>query len=225
MFRWRHRSLGLWTKYPTTGVHDQQLLERSRHLPEGKFAFDLSTTVSDSSNNSLHAVELLGHPDLQIVVNTSLQTVSSTVFRIRVSLQRLSCLITHQSHNNPRTPRDHGFASCSQEMYTRTLALLQSIHVRCVLAMSRVVKWAIYAIVVLDGYIRSVMVFKTQQSTDELRDWVYRSCSSTPTHLLYWNHNRYQHQFQHKLSMGIHSLSCNSTQMASATNWCNWVNS
>ena len=29
-------------------------------------------------------------PDLQIVVNTSLHTVSSTVFRIRVSLQRLS---------------------------------------------------------------------------------------------------------------------------------------
>ena len=31
---------------------------------------------------------------------------------------------------------DHGYASCSQEMYTRTLALLQSIHVRCVLEMS-----------------------------------------------------------------------------------------
>ena len=43
-------------------------------------------------------------------------------------------------------------------MYTRTLALLQSIHVWCVLAMLQVVGWAIYAIAVLDGYIRSVLV-------------------------------------------------------------------
>ena len=48
------------------------------------------TTYLGSSGNRLQMVELLGHPDLQIVVNTSLQTVSSTVFRIRVSLQRLS---------------------------------------------------------------------------------------------------------------------------------------
>ena len=52
-------------------------------------------------------------------------------------------------------------------MYTRTLTLLQSIHVRCVLAMLQVVGRAIYAIVVLDGYIRSVLVFKTQQSIYE----------------------------------------------------------
>ena len=43
-----------------------------------------------SSNNSLQAVELSGNSDLQMVVNSSLQTVFSTVFRIRVSLQRLS---------------------------------------------------------------------------------------------------------------------------------------
>ena len=47
--------------------------------------------------NSLQVVELSGHSDLQIVVNKSLQTVSSMVYRIRVSLQRLSWLITHQS--------------------------------------------------------------------------------------------------------------------------------
>ena len=61
-------------------------------------------------------MELSGQPDLQIVVNTSLHTVSSTVFRIWVSLQRISELITHQIYNNPRTPRDQGNASYSQEM-------------------------------------------------------------------------------------------------------------
>ena len=154
--------------------------------------------------------------DLQIVVNSSFQTVSSTVFRTRVSLQRLSWLITHQSRNDPRTPHDHGNASCSQEMYTRTLVLLQSILVRCVHAMLQVVGWAIYAIVVLDGYIRSVLVFKTQQSIDELRTGF--AALAIP-HPHYRNYNR--HHFQHKLSMRIHSPSCNSTQMASATNWRN----
>ena len=73
---------------------------------------------------------------IQIIVNPSLQTVSSAVFRIRVMLQRLSCLITHQSRNDPR---DQCYFSYSQEMYTRTLTLLQSIHIQCVLAMSQVV--------------------------------------------------------------------------------------
>ena len=123
--------------------------------------------------------------------------------------------LTHYSSKpqRPSAPRDHGNASCSQEMYTRTLALLQSIHVRCVLAMLQVVGSAIYAIVALDGYIRSVLVFKTQQSIDELRTGF--AALAIP-HPLYRNYNR--HQFQHKLSMRIHSPSCNSTQMASATN-------
>ena len=165
-------------------------------------------------------MELSGHLDLQIVANTSLQT--TTVFRVRVSFQRLSWLITHQSRNNPRTPLDHGYAFCSQETYTRTLAQPASIHVRCVLAMSRVVGWAIYAILVLDGYIRSVLVFKTQQSTDELRTgYSALAVHDPPTHPLYRNHNRYQHQFQHKLPMEIHSPSYNSTQIALATNWRN----
>ena len=38
------------------------------------------------SDNNLLAVELSGHSDLQILVNSSLQTISSTVFWIRVSL-------------------------------------------------------------------------------------------------------------------------------------------
>ena len=147
------------------------------------------------------------------MVNTSLQTVSSTVFRTRVSLQRLTLLITHQGRNDPRTPGDHGNASCSHEMDTRTLALLHSIHVWCVLAMLQVVGLAIYAIVVLDGYIRSVLVFKTQQSIDELRTGF--AALAIP-HPLYRNYNH--HQFQHKLSMRIRLPSCNSTHMASATN-------
>ena len=74
----------------------------------------ICTKSIDSSDNSLQVAELSGHPDLQIVVNTYLQTVSSTAFRIRVSLQRLSWLITHQSRNDPRIPCDHGYACCSQ---------------------------------------------------------------------------------------------------------------
>ena len=31
----RHHSLGFWTKDPTAGIHDQQLPERCKHLPEG----------------------------------------------------------------------------------------------------------------------------------------------------------------------------------------------
>ena len=54
-------------------------------------------------------------------------------------------------------------------MYTRTVALLQSIHARCVLAMLQVVERAIYATVVLDEYIQSVLVFKTHQCIDKLK--------------------------------------------------------
>ena len=81
-----------------------------------------NSNYSECSNDN--SLQLSGLPDMQIVVNTSLPTVSSTVFRTPVSLQLLSCLITHQRRNNPRTPRDHDNASCSQEMYTQTLALL-----------------------------------------------------------------------------------------------------
>ena len=61
-----------------------------------------------------------------------------------------------------------------------------SIHVRCVLAMSQVVGWVIYAIVVLDGYIQSVLVFKMQQSTDKLRTGY---TALAVIHPLYQNHS------------------------------------
>ena len=43
---WRHHNLGFWTKDPTAGVHDQQLTERCRHLPEETLAFDLCSEVN-----------------------------------------------------------------------------------------------------------------------------------------------------------------------------------
>ena len=46
-----------------------------------------------------------------------------------------------------------------------------------------------------------------------IKDWVVALAIPQP---LYRNYNR--HQFQHKLWMGIHSPSCNSTQMTSGTN-------
>ena len=46
--------------------------------------------LSTGSNNMIQAVDLSSHSDLQIVVNSSIKTISSTVFRIRVSLHRLS---------------------------------------------------------------------------------------------------------------------------------------
>ena len=58
-------------------------LRKGAMIDAGKYLFG-------SNNNSLQVLELSGYPNLQIVVNTSLQTVSSTVFRTRVSLQRLS---------------------------------------------------------------------------------------------------------------------------------------
>ena len=54
-------------------------------------------------------------------------------------------------------------------MCTRILALLPSIHVPCVQTTSQVAGCAICAIVVLVGFIRSVLVFKKQRSTVELR--------------------------------------------------------
>ena len=44
--------LGFWTKDPTAGVHDQQLPERGRHLPDGKLAFDLCSEVNSHALNS-----------------------------------------------------------------------------------------------------------------------------------------------------------------------------
>ena len=65
------------------------------------------------------------------------------------------------------------------------------------------------------GYIRSVLVLKTQRSIDELRNG--RAALAVP-HALYRHYNRFHHQFQYKLSVVIPSPLCNSTQMSSATN-------
>ena len=79
-------------------------------------------------------------------------------------------------------------------MYTRTLAILQSIHARNVTG-----RGMSYVCNRCSGWVHSsVLVFKTQQSTDELRTGY---AALAVLHPLYQNHNRYQHQFQHKLSM------------------------
>ena len=65
--------------------------------------------------------------------------------------------------------------------------------------MSQVVGCAICAIVVLIGFIRSVLVFKTQWSTVELRTG--HAALAVP-HPLHKYRNRFHHQLQQKLLMG-----------------------
>ena len=93
----------------------------------------LMSAVMGFCDNSLQVVELSGHPDLQIVVNASLQTVSSTVFRIRNSLQRLSWLITHKSRNDARTSGDHGHASwrCTLEPWPYYKVSMSGVCTQC----------------------------------------------------------------------------------------------
>ena len=122
-------------------------------------------------------MELSGHLVQQIVVNSSLQPVSSTVFLIQVSLQRISLLITHQSHNDPRTPCDHGYASCSHEMYTRTRVLLQRIHVRYVT--SRGVSYLCNS---CSGWVHSKCSgLQNAAKYRRIKDRVCSSCSSPST--------------------------------------------
>ena len=45
---------GLLDQNPTAGVHDQQLPERCRHLPEGKLAFDLCAEVNSHAIHPEH---------------------------------------------------------------------------------------------------------------------------------------------------------------------------
>ena len=93
----------------------------------------LMSAVIGFCDNSLQVVELSGHPDLQIVVNASLQTVSSTVFRIRNSWQRLSWLITHKSRNDARTSGDHGYASwrCTLEPWPYYKVSISGVCTQC----------------------------------------------------------------------------------------------
>ena len=56
----------------------------------GEMMIGPTTPAQGSKDNSLQEVELSGNSDMKIVVNSTLQRVSSTVFLIRVSFQRLS---------------------------------------------------------------------------------------------------------------------------------------
>ena len=151
--------------------------------------------------------------DLQIVVISSLQIVSSTVFP--VPSQFAAAKLTHHStmpHQPSDSSRPRQRLLLSGDVAPEILALLPCIHVPCVQATSQVVGWAICAIVVLVGFIRSVLVFKTQRSTVELRTGL-----AVP-YPLHKYRNRFHHQLQLKPPIGIPSPFCNSTQMASATN-------
>ena len=66
------------------------------------------------------------------------------------------------------------------------------------------------AIVVLVGFIQSVLVFKTQRSTVELSTW--HAALAVP-HPLHQYRNHFHHQLQLKLPMGIPSPFCNLMQM------------
>ena len=174
-----------------------------------------STTDTGSKDNSLQAVELSGYQTCKLL--------SSHPFKKRFLYgfpdpsHFAAAKLTHYSTMPPdlRTPHDLGNASCSQVMCTRILVLLPSIHVPCVLATSQIVGCVICAIVVLVGFIRSVLVFKTQGSTVESRTG---HASPADLHPLHQYRNRFHDQLQLKLMMGIPSPFCNSMQMASATN-------
>ena len=45
---------GLLDQIPPAGIHDQQLPERCRHLPEGKLAFDPATKSTDTHPFQTH---------------------------------------------------------------------------------------------------------------------------------------------------------------------------
>ena len=159
-------------------------------------------------------MELSGQSDMQIVVNSSLPNRFLDGFP--APSQFAADKLTLYS-SKPQRPSD------SLRPGLRIL-LSEDIHPNPgpTTKYSCPVGWANGAIDVLVVYIQSVLIFKMQWSTDELRTCC--AALSVP-HPLYRNHNRYHHQFQHKLSMGIISPSCNSTQMASETNWRNYVNS
>ena len=112
-------------------------------------------------------------------------------------------------------------ASCSQVMFTRILALLPSSHVPCDLVTSQVVGWAICTIVFQVGFIRSVLVFKTQRSTIKLRTG--HATLAVP-HPLHQYRNRFHNQVQLKLPMGIPSPFYNSMQWhRQQTGWTRWI--
>ena len=125
--------------------------------------------------------------------------------------QLAAAKLTHYS-TMPHRPSDASRPWQRFLMCTRILALLPSIHIPCVHATSQIVGRAISicAIVVLVGF----EVF-WQQSTVELRTG--HAALAVP-HPLHQYCNRFHHQLQLKLPIGIPSPFLNSMQMASATN-------
>ena len=135
---------------------------------------------------------------------SSLQTVSSAVFRTRVSLQRLSGLVTQRCHTDLWTPRYLGNAFCSQVMCTSICYQVSMFSVY----KQRHKSWG-------ELYVQSlfwlfILDFKTQRITVELRTG--HTALAIP-HLLHQYRNRFRHQLQLKLPMWIPSPFCNSNRL------------
>ena len=153
-------------------------------------------------------MELSGLPDLHIVVNTCPQTTHAL-------RQFAAAKLTHYS-SKPQRPSD------SSRSWQRIL-FSGDVHPNpgpttkypCpVCALNVTGRGVSYLCNRCSRWVHSKCSgLQTQQSIDELRTGF---AALTIPHTLYRNYNR--HQLQHQLSMGIHSPSCNSTQMASTTN-------
>ena len=126
-------------------------------------------------------MELWGPQTCKLLSSHHFKPFPQRFFWIRVSLQRLSWLITQRCRTDPRTPHYIGNASCSQVTCTRILALLPSIHVPCVQAMSQVVG-VNYMCNRCSGWVHSKC--SSLQNAAEYRrtkKWACSSCSSPPT--------------------------------------------
>ena len=125
-------------------------------------------------------MELSGHSDLQIVVNTSLQTVSSMVFRTQVSLQRLGRLITHQSRMTLgllATMTMHpAIRRCTPEHWPYYKVSMSSVCSQCYKL------WVSYLCNCCSGWVHSKCSgLQNAAEYRRIKDWVCRSCNSPPT--------------------------------------------
>ena len=97
--------------------------------------------------------------DLQIVVISSLQTVSSTVFRVRVSLQRI--LLSSDVHQKPGPATKYPCSVCTSNVTSRGVSYMCN---RC------------------SGWVHSECSgLQNAAEYRRIKNWVFSSCSSPPT--------------------------------------------
>ena len=142
--------------------------------------------MNSSSDNSL---QLSGHSDLQIVVNSLFDGVPyPSQFAADSSRSWLRILLSGYVHPGPTTR--FPCPVCARNVTGHGVGYLCNrsgwVHSKC-------------------SGLQNAAVYR------RIKDWVCFSFSSPP---LYQSRNRCHHQFQYKLSMGIHSPSHHSTQIA-----------